>query len=1377
MYQYPAQPQAGPYQGNQPHSNNNGSHRALADLVKMYNHNDSKFGGDKYDILDDKIKVFMDLCRKAGVEESQYHEAFSTMLKGRALQYYYDHLSMKGLNFQEMVTRTKNFFHTVENTQIVIMENPDDDLATSLEKLIVKLERVHKGLAINYTGDTHLKEGLMNAVQGHPAFGNVLLRPATTFDSLCSELRSAAGIAQRCRAYQEQASRTNTQYWTDRTYRDNGNQKQHSQNRYKYQKGKSYGRRYDNKRSNKKCFVCGKHGCWSTKHPTTERKAKYNSWRRYAQESGKDDTKEGFERFLIEYEGENDTEEEEGDDYDNWESQHPDEDGSDTEERACTPPAHYTTEYGKVDGYQVANILANQAAYHAFTGSNTFDSDGEDENHKTPTAFYLEDKYSRTFQGILPDTGAAGISSGGEPQMNALQRSHPHIKLDTTTAGQHIVRFGDNPEQRSLGTVDVPTPFGTVQFQIMPSNTPFLLCLKDMDRLGIFLNNVKNVLTHKDKEYPIVRKWGHPWFLLNEREQTIAYCHLTETELRTIHRRFGHPAAERLHNILTKAGFDEIDKTIIDKINKYCHQCQMHGSAPGRFKFTLKNDVDFNHSVYVDVMYIKNRPVLHAIDKATSFQAAKFLKDMTAKHTWDTLRAIWIDTYLGPPDMLIYDAGKNFTAGEFTGNAKGMSITTEEVPVEAHNSIGQLERYHGPLRRAYEVISEDMHGTETEMHHVLQMAVKAVNDTAGPDGLVPTLLVFGAYPKLAETSPSAHSVAERAAAIKRAMEEVRKLKMKRQVDEALGMRNGPNTLSTLELPLQSKVRVFRENKGWKGPYRLVGRDGETCVVEINNRPVKFRTTVVKPYHEDDNTVAPHAEGDSESDSNSDDMEGDEYAPQPEEHIPRRPRGRPPGSKNKPKEAVAHWSPKEEEDAKLAIQLRREGKITTPGKPFEESDRQEIEGLLGRGVFLFEKYDKEKHGDTRIFNSRVVHEIKGKTTDRPYEKSRLIIQGYNDEGKKAILIQSPTIQRSSQRTVLALAPSLCKMKTGILSGTPLNRTIIAKLPKELRHMFPEGTIMTAGIHWWATYFKHHRERLSMTTSTYDPCLLVTTTPERFGLVAMQTDDTLGVSDKIFDKLEDEELREAGFLAKPKTYLTEEENLIFNGCTLSKDNEGNIHLRQKAQGKKITIIEANKDDTLQQYVQQRARGAYISSICQPEATFDVMEAAQYQAPGKDEIAKLNKRLQWQRDNLQRGIRYVPIDLTAAKVFVFIGYEIFVANETKSDESFTMHGNLIHWSSTKCRRMTRSVLASEIYAMIHGVDMGLAVGTTVTSILEQLKLPNAPVIVCTDSLSLYECIIHGEDNPADAMTKSNANKALKEFIDTNRIRLRLQGWVKRN
>jgi hypothetical protein len=44
---------------------------------------------------------------------------------------------------------------------------------------------------------------------------------------------------------------------------------------------------------------------------------------------------------------------------------------------------------------------------------------------------------------------------------------------------------------------------------------------------------------------------------------------------------------------------------------------------------------------------------------------------------------------------------------------------------------------------------------------------------------------------------------------------------------------------------------------------------------------------------------------------------------------------------------------------------------------------------------------------------------------PFEKSRLVVQAYNDEGKETILTQSPTIQRASQRVIIALAPSLAK----------------------------------------------------------------------------------------------------------------------------------------------------------------------------------------------------------------------------------------------------------------------------------------------------------------------------------------------------------------
>jgi hypothetical protein len=45
------------------------------------------------------------------------------------------------------------------------------------------------------------------------------------------------------------------------------------------------------------------------------------------------------------------------------------------------------------------------------------------------------------------------------------------------------------------------------------------------------------------------------------------------------------------------------------------------------------------------------------------------------------------------------------------------------------------------------------------------MAVKAVNDTASLDRLVPTLLVYGAYLRISNLDPPAPSITERVAII------------------------------------------------------------------------------------------------------------------------------------------------------------------------------------------------------------------------------------------------------------------------------------------------------------------------------------------------------------------------------------------------------------------------------------------------------------------------------------------------------------------------------------------------------------------------------------------------------------------------------------
>ena len=55
------------------------------------------------------------------------------------------------------------------------------------------------------------------------------------------------------------------------------------------------------------------------------------------------------------------------------------------------------------------------------------------------------------------------------------------------------------------------------------------------------------------------------------------------------------------------------------------------------------------------------------------------------------------------------------------------------------------------------------------------MAVKAVNNTAGPDGLVPTLLVYRAYLRISNLDPPAPSIIERAATIQKAITKIVKL--------------------------------------------------------------------------------------------------------------------------------------------------------------------------------------------------------------------------------------------------------------------------------------------------------------------------------------------------------------------------------------------------------------------------------------------------------------------------------------------------------------------------------------------------------------------------------------------------------------------------
>ena len=59
----------------------------------------------------------------------------------------------------------------------------------------------------------------------------------------------------------------------------------------------------------------------------------------------------------------------------------------------------------------------------------------------------------------------------------------------------------------------------------------------------------------------------------------------------------------------------------------------MYAKLPSRFKFTLKDDYKFNYTVIINIIYLDGKLVLQVVDSLILFQAAKFLKDMSAKTT------------------------------------------------------------------------------------------------------------------------------------------------------------------------------------------------------------------------------------------------------------------------------------------------------------------------------------------------------------------------------------------------------------------------------------------------------------------------------------------------------------------------------------------------------------------------------------------------------------------------------------------------------------------------------------------------------------------------------------------------------------------------
>lgn len=101
--------------------------RLLTDLTKLYN-DKKKFGGKLYNTFDSKFKIFCDDCLKIGLPDYMWNRAFSTMLKGRAATYYYNHIAGHNYLLDTMIHMMREHFHTKENRQLYLFEQRETTL-------------------------------------------------------------------------------------------------------------------------------------------------------------------------------------------------------------------------------------------------------------------------------------------------------------------------------------------------------------------------------------------------------------------------------------------------------------------------------------------------------------------------------------------------------------------------------------------------------------------------------------------------------------------------------------------------------------------------------------------------------------------------------------------------------------------------------------------------------------------------------------------------------------------------------------------------------------------------------------------------------------------------------------------------------------------------------------------------------------------------------------------------------------------------------------------------------------------------------------------------------------------------------------------------
>ena len=179
--------------------------KTLTAFIRIFDATD-KYTSDVYDLLDDKVLLFLSICNDTGINPSQFHAVFPRTLAAKARDFQLHHIPLTDdfgqqywklkLYFEYEVYRTYYFTNwTITSFDQLRIANPDKTLYQVLDLVLNKLQLCQRVLGPSYSGEGHLRTAVTHACRRVKELEYALMDPPIDCEQLFARLRSSVEVS------------------------------------------------------------------------------------------------------------------------------------------------------------------------------------------------------------------------------------------------------------------------------------------------------------------------------------------------------------------------------------------------------------------------------------------------------------------------------------------------------------------------------------------------------------------------------------------------------------------------------------------------------------------------------------------------------------------------------------------------------------------------------------------------------------------------------------------------------------------------------------------------------------------------------------------------------------------------------------------------------------------------------------------------------------------------------------------------------------------------------------------------------------------------------------------------------------------------------